>query len=98
MFGRLAMGFANVRAGTRTRVLMLVLVQADAEVTGPEQGTEFHATHTVQAGAGEHDGALAFLDPLLASAALCAQRNTLMIQDGRQMAVLALPWLIRVGR
>ena len=27
MFGRLAMGFANVRAGT-TRVLMLVLVQA----------------------------------------------------------------------
>ena len=27
MFGRLAMGFANVRAGTR--VLMLVLVQAD---------------------------------------------------------------------
>ena len=28
MFGRLAMGFANVRAGTR--VLMLVLVQARA--------------------------------------------------------------------
>ena len=28
MFGRLAMGFANVRAGTRVLMLVLVLVQA----------------------------------------------------------------------
>ena len=35
MFGRLAMGFANVRAGTR--VLMLVLVQAEGGVRGAAQ-------------------------------------------------------------
>ena len=36
MFGRLAMGFANVRAGTR--VLMLVLVQA-TPTTGMQSPT-----------------------------------------------------------
>ena len=31
MFGRLAMGFANARAGTRVLMLALVLVQVDVE-------------------------------------------------------------------
>ena len=34
MFGRLAMGFANVRAGTRVLMLVLVRMQAAARGTG----------------------------------------------------------------
>ena len=49
MFGRLAMGFANVRAGTR--VLMLVLVQALAGVAALL--TRSPSLNTTAASAGE---------------------------------------------
>ena len=49
MFGRLAMGFANVRAGTR--VLMLVLVQAESP-GGAGGSPERHRTRGLLPGRG----------------------------------------------